>query len=136
MVDHLTSARRSWNMSRIRSANTEPEKQVRSILHRLGFRYSLKRKDLPGKPDITLKKFKTTVFVHGCFWHRHKNCRDASTPKSNTAFWVTKFNYNASRDKKNRRKLTRLGWKVIVIWECEASNYSKVLQKVGKVLSL
>lgn len=110
---------RSWNMARVRSKNTRPERQVRSILHRLGFRFRLHRHDLPGSPDIVLPKWETVIFVHGCFWHCHPGCKCASIPATNTTFWETKFLRNKIRDEKNRTQLTTLGWKVIIIWECE-----------------
>jgi len=119
MVDSLTPEKRSWNMSRISGKNTKPELAVRSLLHRQGFRFRVNRKDLPGKPDIVLKKHKTVVFVHGCFWHRHKGCSDASTPKTRTQFWQKKFDGNVARDKRNVRALRESGWNVIVVWECE-----------------
>ena len=98
MADPLSKEKRSWNMSRIRSRNTTPEILVRSLLHRLGFRFTLRRKELPGKPDIVLPRHRTVLFVHGCFWHRHQGCRGATTPGSNTAFWRKKFRRNVERD--------------------------------------
>lgn len=118
MTDHLSSSHRSWNMSRIHSKNTKPEKIVRSMLFSMGFRFRINRKDLPGKPDIVLPRYKTVIFVHGCFWHRH-NCKDATMPKSNTDFWEKKFSANVERDKKVKYELAALGWKVITVWECE-----------------
>jgi DNA mismatch endonuclease (patch repair protein) len=126
MVDTLTPERRSWNMSRIRSKNTKPEIMVRSILHRLGYRFSLHRK-LPGRPDIVLPKYRAVIFVHGCFWHRHKGCRDASKPGTRPEFWQKKFSDNTSRDKRNCAELRKLGWEVIVIWECEALGAPPIL---------
>lgn len=105
-------------MSRIRSKNTKPEIIVRSVLHRMGFRFSLRRKDIPGHPDIVLPKYGTVIFVHGCFWHRHKNCRIFSMPKSRVGFWKKKFENNVGRDKRNKCELRKLGWNVIVLWEC------------------
>lgn len=119
MADSLTPERRSWNMSRISAKNTKPEIAVRSLLHRRGFRFSLNRKDLPGKPDIVLPKYKTVVFVHGCFWHRHKGCSDATTPKTRTEFWQNKFDGNVARDKRNVKALKKSGWKVLIVWECD-----------------
>ena len=109
-------------MSRIKSADTKPEILVRSLLHRMGYRFRLHRKDLPGRPDIVLPKFKTVVFVHGCYWHRHKNCKYAYTPKSRVEFWTKKFKDNVARDKRNARDLRDQGWVVIIIWECEVKN--------------
>ncbi len=105
-------------MGRIRSKNTKPEMIVRSMLHQSGFRFSLRTKDLPGKPDVKLTKYKTVIFVHGCFWHRHAGCKRATSPKTNKAFWKEKFKKNVSRDRRNQRSLRELGWKVIVVWEC------------------
>jgi DNA mismatch endonuclease, patch repair protein len=109
-------------MSRIKSKDTSPEKVVRSALHRLGFRFRLHRKDLPGKPDITLPKYRTIIFVHGCFWHRHRGCRFAYRPKSNTGFWTAKFKSNVERDQCVVRALRNLGWKVHIIWECQTGS--------------
>jgi DNA mismatch endonuclease, patch repair protein len=119
MVDRLHPARRSWNMSRIRSGDTKPEKIVRSLLHAMGYRYRLHRKDLPGTPDIVLPKYKTVIFVHGCFWHRHPDCKNATNPKTNADFWEKKFAENVERDNRNRSKLEELGWSIVTIWECE-----------------
>lgn len=105
-------------MGRVCCQDTKPELLVRSILHRNGYRFRLHKKGLPGKPDIVLAKYKTVVFVHGCFWHRHKGCRDATVPKSNTEFWLQKFMQNVNRDKVNQDALRLLGWKVIIVWEC------------------
>lgn len=119
MTDRITKERRSWNMARIRSKNTKPELVVRSLLHRLGFRFRLHVKQLPGSPDIVLPKLRTVVFVNGCFWHRHPNCKFAYSPKSRRRFWENKFRSNVDRDRLLRRELTKLGWKVRVIWECQ-----------------
>jgi len=122
-------------MGKIRGKNTKPELAVRSLLHRAGYRFSLHRKDLPGKPDIVLRKYKTVVFVHGCFWHRHKNCKIASTPKSNVEFWQAKFDRNAANDKKHTRQLRKLGWHVLTVWECELKKPEKVLHRLEILLA-
>lgn len=122
MVDSISKERRSWNMSRIRSKNTKPELIVRSLLHKRGFRFRLHVRDLPGKPDIVLPKYKTVIFVHGCFWHRHLGCGGATIPKSRTEWWIEKLDGNVKRDLKIERDLKALGWKTIVIWECELEN--------------
>ena len=124
MSDHLSPDRRSWNMSRIKGKNTKPEILVRKFLHGNGYRFRIHRKDLPGKPDIVLPKYKVVVFVHGCFWHRHKNCKYSSSPKTHTEFWEEKFRRNVERDKQNIADLESLGWKVLVVWECEVKNGS------------
>lgn len=127
MTDRISKERRSWNMGRIRNKDTSPELRVRSILHREGYRFRLQNKNLPGKPDIVLPRFKTVVFVHGCFWHRHAGCSDATVPKTRTEFWVGKFETNIRRDSRAVQQLQDLGWRVIVVWECELKN-SEVLK--------
>ena len=122
-------------MSRIRSTNTSPEKNVRSLLHKLGFRFRLHRKDLPGKPDIVLPKYKTVIFVHGCFWHRHKNCKYAYTPKSRLDFWLKKFDENQSRDRRVQQQLKKSGWRVVIIWECQIQQTAKLSQQFSHLLS-
>lgn len=130
MKDRLTKERRSWNMSRIRGKDTAPERVVRSLLHRMGLRFRLHGKGLPGRPDILLRKYRTVVFVHGCFWHRHKGCRNCTTPTNRREWWLEKLNGNAARDRLHSRALSKLGWKVIVIWECETkeSGFPKKLE--------
>ena len=126
LMDKITPERRSWNMSRIKSKDTAPEKRVRSALHRAGFRFRLHVKDLPGKPDIVLPKYKTVIFVHGCFWHQHKGCSNATIPSTNQAFWQEKFKRNVERDKREQAELKKLGWKVIIIWECKVDKIAKI----------
>lgn len=118
-MDNRTPESRSRNMSRIPSKNTKPEEIVRKYLFGQGFRYKKNVSNLPGKPDIVLPKYKTVVFVNGCFWHAHKGCKWFVPPKSNTEFWEKKFAYNIERDKRNYKKLEDLGWRVIIVWECE-----------------
>lgn len=118
-MDTISKSRRSWNMSRIRAKDTAPELLVRSSLHKLGFRFRLHVSDLPGKPDIVLPKYHMAVFVHGCFWHRHRGCKYAYIPKTSTQFWENKFSANIARDRAQLRSLRRRGWCVIVIWECQ-----------------
>ncbi len=110
---------RSYNMSQIKSKNTKPEEMVRKYLFAHGFRYRKNDKRLPGTPDIVLPKYRTVIFVNGCFWHGHSQCRYFVIPKSNTEFWVDKINKNIERDAVNTDKLTSLGWNIITIWECE-----------------
>ncbi len=118
-MDNRSKEARSKNMSHIPNKNTKPEEIVRKYLFSRGFRYRKNVYYLPGKPDIVLPKYKTVVFVNGCFWHAHKGCKWFVPPKSNTEFWNKKFEYNASRDQKNYALLEQLGWRVIILWECE-----------------
>ena len=134
MADHLTVQERSWNMSRIRGKNTKPEIVVRSLLHRLGFRFRLHRKDLPGNPDIVLPKHQTAVFVHGCFWHRHPGCKYAYNPKSRIEFWQKKFAENVERDARNQQDLKQQKWNVVVVWECELRDLDQLVLRLGKVI--
>ncbi len=125
MADIKSKEARSYNMSQIKSKNTKPEEKVRLYLFSKGFRYRKNDKRLPGKPDIVLPKYKTVIFVNGCFWHHHENCKDAATPKDNAEFWKDKFDKNIERDTKNYAQLESLGFKVIVIWECEIKTKAK-----------
>lgn len=137
MTDVHTKAQRSYNMSRIRSKNTKPELIVRSFLHKQGFRFRLHDKKLPGKPDIVLKKYKTVIFVHGCFWHGHKGCKYSHYPKSNRSYWIDKLTKNILRDKKNLKELKKMGYIVIIIWECKLKYKNErilkyIVYKIGK----
>lgn len=118
MTDIVDGATRSRMMSGIRSHDTKPELAVRSWLHRAGLRFRLHVRDLPGSPDIVLPRWGAVVFVHGCFWHRHRGCARAATPSTRRAFWTAKFRSNVERDERNRRALRRLGWRTRTIWEC------------------
>lgn len=118
-MDNRSPEVRSRNMSRIPSKNTKPEETVRKYLFNQGFRYRKNVSKLPGKPDIVLPKYKTIVFVNGCFWHAHQGCKWFVPPKSNSEFWQKKFAYNTERDERNYKQLRELGWKIIIIWECE-----------------
>ena len=118
---------RSYNMSRIKGKNTKPEEIVRKYLFSKGFRYRKNEKKLPGTPDIVLPKYKTVIFVNGCFWHGHKDCRYFVVPKTNTDFWLDKINTNIERDKRKQEVLKELGWNVVVVWECELK--PKVVEK-------
>ena len=126
----MASEVRSRNMAAIKSKNTKPEIKVRQLLHSMGYRFRLHMKDLPGNPDIVLKKYKTVIYVNGCFCHRHPNCKYASTPKTRTSFWSQKFQSNVERDNKNYIKIKNLGWKYIVVWECELKNKSDLVEKL------
>ena len=119
MADVHTPEIRSFNMSRIHGKDTKPEEKVRKYLFSHGFRYRKNDKTLPGKPDIVFPKYKTCVFVNGCFWHRHEGCKDFVWPKSNEEYWKTKINGNVERDFRQQQELRSLGWNVIVVWECE-----------------
>jgi len=129
MVDIVSTAVRSKMMSRIRTKNTKPEILVRKALHARGYRFRLHREGLPGKPDIVLPKFKTVIFVHGCFWHMHKDCKLARIPSTRKGFWTAKLQANAIRDISTHHKLLALGWRVLTIWECYLRSVSRdVLQ--------
>lgn len=119
MADVHTPEVRSYNMKCIRSKNTKPEILLRKALFSMGFRYKLHDKNLPGRPDLVLKKFKTVIFVHGCFWHGHENCRYFVIPKTRTDWWLNKISLNKKNDLVNKEKLLKLGWKVIEVYECE-----------------
>ncbi len=119
MPDSLTSERRSNNMARIRSRDTTPEMAVRKLLHRLGYRFRLHRRDLPGKPDIVFPSRKKVVFVHGCFWHQHPECREGRLPGTNVGYWAPKLHRNVERDKQAQEELAASGWDVLVLWECQ-----------------
>ncbi|AGB43389.1 DNA mismatch endonuclease Vsr [Mesorhizobium australicum WSM2073] len=129
MADFLSPAERSARMARIRSNDTSPEVTLRRALHRLGFRYVLRKKGLPGKPDLVFPKHRAVVFVHGCFWHRHDGCKVASTPKSNTQFWKDKFDRNVARDARVQDELRAQGWRVFVIWECDLQSRTRANSK-------
>ena len=118
-MDIWSPEKRSEVMARIRGKDTKPELMVRSLLHRAGLRFSLRPEELPGRPDIVLPKHGAVVFVHGCFWHRHKGCKVATMPKSREDFWQAKFERNVARDRRNQRDLRKAGWKVITLWECQ-----------------
>ena len=119
MAEVHTAGQRSYNMSQIRGKNTKPEELVRKFLFSQGFRYRKNDPRLPGKPDIVLPKYKTVIFVNGCFWHGHEGCRYFVWPKNNAEFWKNKISGNICRDQKNYNFLVELGWKVIIVWECE-----------------
>ena len=121
-------------MAAIKSKNTKPEIAVRKLLHSMGYRFRLHRKDLPGSPDIVLPKYKTVIFVHGCFWHRHENCKYATTPKTREEFWDNKFKQNVQRDKNNFKELKNLNWKVLVLWECEVKNIQNLREKLNNFI--
>ncbi|MEE5072108.1 very short patch repair endonuclease [Pseudomonas laurylsulfativorans] len=121
---------RSDIMRAVKRAHTAPEIVVRQALHALGLRFRLHRRDLPGSPDIVLPKFRTVVFVHGCFWHRHPNCRYATTPKSRQEYWLPKFEANLERDARKEAQLRELGWRVLVVWECETKSLEALVARL------
>ena len=127
-ADVFSKKKRSEVMSMIRSKNTKPELYVRSFLHKKGYRFRLHQKNLPGKPDIVLKKHNVVINVNGCFWHQH-NCGKSNIPKSNRKFWLNKFKNNKKRDRLNTLKLRKLGWKVYKIWECKVNKQTQSLVK-------
>ena len=134
MADVHTKKQRSYNMSRIRAKDTKPEMLVRKFLHANGFRYKLHDKTLPGKPDIVLPKYRTVIFVHGCFWHGHTNCKYFKVPKTRTKWWLAKINRNKANDKKAQKALRKEGWKVINIWECSLKR-TRITRKLNSLLT-
>lgn len=121
-MDSVSPQKRSWVMAQVKARDTKPEKVVRSLLHRMGYRFRLCQKGLPGTPDIVLARFRTVIFVHGCFWHRHPGCKRASLPSSNTDYWRRKFERTIVRDAADQAALKESGWHVYVVWECELSD--------------
>ena len=134
-MDTLTPAERSERMSRVRSKDTKPEMQVRSLVHRMGFRYRLHDRNLPGNPDLVFPSRCKIIFVHGCFWHRHgSRCEYTRWPKSKLDFWKPKLEQNHERDKVVRRELRKLGWRVLVVWECQLKNIDVLATQVRAFL--
>ena len=125
-VDTFSKSERSRIMRQVRSRDTQPEKRVRSLLHRMGYRFRVNSAGLPGRPDIVLTKHRIAVFVHGCFWHRHRNCSRSSTPSSNQEYWLPKFERTMQRDRRNQKQLRKDGWKVLIIWECRTTSSDKL----------
>ncbi len=134
-MDTLTPEMRSWNMSRIRGKDTKPEIIVRSLLHRMGYRFRLKNSSLPGKPDIILPRYKVVIFVHGCFWHRHHGCNYAYTPKSRVEFWQHKFDSNIRRDQQVAAQFKKLEWNQLILWECEIKNEDSLRKRIRTFLN-
>ena len=132
-MDTISKSQRSYNMSRIRSRNTKPEIIVRQKLFSKGIRYRIHVKDLPGKPDIVIKKYKVVIEIKGCFWHKHEGCRYSSTPKSNTKYWINKIKKNAERDVINLKKLEEKKFKVFLLWECEIKNTDILNEKLNQI---
>ncbi len=133
-MDRIASERRSWLMSRVRSKDTGPELAVRKLVYGLGYRYRLHVAELPGRPDLVFSRRRKAIFVHGCFWHRHVGCDLATMPKSRVAFWEEKFNANIRRDKRQIAALRRLGWSVLVIWQCELDAEMRLARKIKRFI--
>jgi DNA mismatch endonuclease (patch repair protein) len=134
MADVFTKEKRSWIMSRVKGRDTKPEILVRSIVHRMGFRFRLHQRELPGNPDIVLARHSKVIFVNGCFWHGHKRCIRSKRPTTNTRFWNKKLDGNIERDKRFRKQLRQMGWKVLVVWQCETMKPEKLLKKLERFL--
>ena len=134
MLRRYSIEQRRQMMARIRSRDTYPEKVVRSLLHRMGFRFRLHRKDLPGRPDIVLPRHKKVILIHGCFWHWHRGCRLFRMPKFNKEYWLPKMRGNCRRDKKNYNRLRKLGFKYLVVWECQTRDCEKLAGIVGSFM--
>lgn len=135
-MDTISPEKRSWTMAQVKGRDTRPEKIVRSMLHGLGLRFRLQQTTLPGKPDIVLAKHRTALFVHGCFWHRHPGCRRASAPTSNTEFWNAKFERTVARDARNQKLLEEMGWRVLIVWECELKDADALREKCMRHFAL
>jgi len=134
MTDVFAKEKRSWIMSRVKGLDTKPEILVRSIIHRMGFRFRVHRRDLPGNPDIVLPRHRKVIFVHGCFWHGHKGCPRSKRPTTSKSFWNKKLDANTERDTRFHRELRRMGWKLLVVWQCEIHNPEKLLGKLKRFL--
>jgi DNA mismatch endonuclease, patch repair protein len=133
MADRLTKKQRSKNMASIKGKDTKPEMAVRKFLYAQGLRYRLHQKDLPGKPDIVIRRKNTAIFINGCYWHRHKGCKFTYNPKSNIDFWNEKFKSNVERDNNSYKALIDSGWKVIIVWECDIKNNKYQEDLIGKL---
>lgn len=134
MADVFSKKKRSWIMARVHGGDTKPEIFVRRLIHRMGFRYRLHVRTLPGSPDIVLPKHKKVVFVHGCFWHGHLGCRRSQRPTSNRAFWDKKIDGNSVRDKLSRQRLRRLGWATLAVWECSTRDPERLKKRLASFL--
>jgi DNA mismatch endonuclease (patch repair protein) len=136
MADIVSRSKRKEIMSSVKQRHTKPELIVRKLLHRLGYRFRLHNKKLPGTPDIVLPKYKTVIFVHGCFWHQHENCRKARRPTSNVEFWNEKLDKNIERDNRKESELKEAGWKILTIWDCEMKDEDLITEKIKDFLYL
>ena len=133
-MDFVSKEKRSAIMRGVKGKDTKPEIRVRSLLHGMGYRFRLHRKDLPGRPDICLPKWRTVIFVHGCFWHQHGDCGAARIPDSNRGFWIEKFKRTKERDKAHREQLEASGWKVFIVWECDLADEAGLKARMSKRL--
>lgn len=133
-MDNISPERRSSNMGRIRSKDTRPEIALRRLIHGLGYRFRLHRRDLPGRPDVVFPLHRKIIFLHGCFWHQHPGCREGRVPGSRRDYWVAKLEGNQVRDEANRALLEQQGWEILVVWECELKNAAAVTRTVSKFL--
>lgn len=134
MADIKTQKERSYNMSRVRSTETKPEQMLRSLLHKAGFRVRKNVKNLSGKPDIVLTKYRAIIFIHGCFWHGHKNCKKSKLPQTRTEFWQSKINANIERDEKYICLLQEQGWRIAIIWECALKNKQTLSETINELI--
>lgn len=134
MTDRLTQAERSRNMRAIRGRDTKPELIVRRLVHRMGFRFRLHRHDLPGRPDLVFPRYRKIIQVQGCFWHKHGCSVGRREPKSNVEYWTRKRERNADRDRRNRARLVRLGWRVLTVWECQLQDRKRLSERVRNFL--
>jgi DNA mismatch endonuclease (patch repair protein) len=134
MTDRFDRAKRSEIMSHIKGKDTRPERSVRSLLHRMGYRFRLHVGALPGKPDVVLPRHKKVIFVHGCFWHGHTNCKRAARPQSNTGFWNRKIESNIARDRRNRKALWLNGWDVLVVWQCQTKDLASLKERLAEFM--
>jgi DNA mismatch endonuclease, patch repair protein len=134
MVDHVDPAKRSLIMAAVHSEGTSAEVAVRKIVHSLGFRYRLHVRSLPGRPDLVFPRRRKVIFVHGCFWHRHSNCRYTTSPKTRTEFWEAKFVANVARDGRVKRELKQLGWRVLTVWQCELRKPERLRKRLNEFL--
>jgi DNA mismatch endonuclease (patch repair protein) len=135
MTDNLTPKQRKKTMTRVKSRDTSPEMRVRRLAHRLGYRFRLHRKDLPGQPDLVFPKHNKVIFVHGCFWHGHQGCPASDRPASNRDYWDRKLDRNIQRDAANLQKLKDLGWTPLVIWECQTRDPAALAERLTSFLS-
>ena len=134
MIDTVSPKKRSWMMGRVKNKNTAPEIKLRKLIFSMGIRYRLHCKDLLGRPDIVFQGRKKVIFMHGCFWHGHPNCKASKLPETRKDFWNTKINSNQVRDRENIRDLENLGWKVLIIWQCELNDVLNIAEKIRSFL--